>query len=90
MKGRNGVHELMVSNEELIKCINDGSDASEVKGVADRNGMKTLHQDSMLKVREGITTMEEAIATVSPDMDEIEAVLAADSEFKDAVAPEGR
>jgi type IV pilus assembly protein PilB len=30
--------------------------------------MKTLHQDSMLKVKEGLTTIEEAIANVPPDM----------------------
>jgi type IV pilus assembly protein PilB len=30
--------------------------------------MKTLHQDSMLKVKEGLTTMEESIATVPPDL----------------------
>lgn len=37
-----------------------------------RNGMMTLHQDSMLKVKEGLTTMEEAIGTVPPDMEEYE------------------
>jgi type IV pilus assembly protein PilB len=30
--------------------------------------MKTLHQDSLLKVKEGFTTLEEAIANVPPDM----------------------
>ena len=30
--------------------------------------MKSLHQDSMFKVKEGITTMEEAIATVPADL----------------------
>ena len=27
-----------------------------------RGGMKTLHQDSMLKVRSGVSTMEEVLA----------------------------
>jgi type IV pilus assembly protein PilB len=30
--------------------------------------MKTLHQDSLLKVKEGLSTLEEAIACVPPDM----------------------
>jgi type IV pilus assembly protein PilB len=30
--------------------------------------MKTLHQDSMLKVRSGISTIEEVVASVPPDM----------------------
>jgi type IV pilus assembly protein PilB len=31
-------------------------------------GMMTLHQDSMLKVKDGLTTIEEALVTVPPDM----------------------
>ena len=33
-----------------------------------RTGMKSLHQDSMLKVKLGYTTMEEALSNVPPDM----------------------
>lgn len=67
-KGRVGIHELMVSNNELIEGINKGLEAAELKRIAMRAGMKTLHQDSMLKVRDGLTTLEEALATVPPDM----------------------
>jgi type IV pilus assembly protein PilB len=35
------------------------------------DGMKTLHQDSMQKVRAGISTIVEAIATVPSDAEEI-------------------
>jgi type IV pilus assembly protein PilB len=71
-KGRVGIHELMATSEELIKGINEGEEAAIIKRIAMRNGMMTLHQDSMLKVKEGLTTMEEAIATVPPDMEEYE------------------
>jgi type IV pilus assembly protein PilB len=67
-KGRVGIHELMVSNEELIEGINKEAEAAELKKIAIRGGMKTLHQDSILKVKEGLTTIEEAIANVPPDM----------------------
>ncbi|MBC8009741.1 MAG: type II/IV secretion system protein, partial [Burkholderiales bacterium] len=67
-KGRLGIHELMVANNELVEGINKGLEAAELKRIAMRAGMKTLHQDSMLKVKEGLTTLEEAIATVPPDM----------------------
>jgi type IV pilus assembly protein PilB len=43
-------------------------ETAELKRMAMRGGMKTLHQDSLLKVKEGITTLEEAIATVPPDL----------------------
>ena len=67
-KGRVGIHELMTINEELIEGINKEFESAELKKIAMRNGMKTLHQDSMLKVKEGLSTMEEAIATVPPDL----------------------
>ncbi len=67
-KGRVGIHELMITNEELIEAINKGAEAADLKKIAVRGGMKTLHQDSLLKVKDGLTTLEEAIATVPPDM----------------------
>lgn len=67
-KGRIGIHELMVSNEELIEAINKQHEAAELKKIAMRNGMKTLHQDSLLKVKEGLSTLEEAISCVPPDL----------------------
>ena len=67
-KGRVGIHELMITNDELVQGINEGAEAAELKKMAIRAGMKTLHQDSLIKVREGLTTLEEAIATVPPDL----------------------
>jgi type IV pilus assembly protein PilB len=67
-KGRVGIHELMITNDELIEGINKGAEAAELKKMAVRGGMKTLHQDSLIKVKDGLTTIEEAIATVPPDM----------------------
>jgi type IV pilus assembly protein PilB len=67
-KGRIGIHELMVTNEELIEGINKGLETAELKKIAMRGGMKTLHQDSLIKVKEGLTTLEEAIATAPPDL----------------------
>lgn len=67
-KGRVGIHELMVTNEELIDGINKQLETAELKKIAVRGGMKTLHQDSLYKVKDGITTLEEAIATVPPDL----------------------
>jgi len=67
-KGRVGIHELMITTEELIEGINKGLETAELKKIAMRAGMKTLHQDSLLKVKEGLTTIEEAIANVPPDL----------------------
>jgi type IV pilus assembly protein PilB len=67
-KGRVGIHELMAISEELVNGINEEKETAELKKISMRNGMKTLHQDSMLKVKEGLTSMEEAIANVPPDL----------------------
>ncbi len=67
-KGRVGIHELMVTNDELIDAINKEAETAELKKIAQRGGMKTLHQDSLIKVKEGLTTLEEAISTVPPDL----------------------
>ncbi len=67
-KGRVGIHELMITSEELVEAINKELDTAELKKICMRTGMKTLHQDSMLKVKEGVTTFEEALSNVPPDM----------------------
>jgi type IV pilus assembly protein PilB len=67
-KGRLGIHELMTNSEELTAAINKEVEAAELKRIAMRNGMKSLHQDSMLKVKLGYTSMEEALSNVPPDM----------------------
>jgi len=72
MKGRVGIHELMQNNEDLVKAINAGAETATIKRIAMRTGMRTLHQDSLLKVKEGVTTMIEAISTVPPDMIKID------------------
>jgi len=35
----------------------------------------TLHQDSLLKVREGTTTIEEALANVPPDLEDLRHII---------------
>lgn len=72
-KGRVGIHELMQNNEDIIKAINERAETATIKRIAMRTGMRTLHQDSMYKVQEGVTTMMEAIANIPPDMVKLEA-----------------
>jgi type II secretory ATPase GspE/PulE/Tfp pilus assembly ATPase PilB-like protein len=67
-KGRVGIHELMTNSEELTEGINNEVEVAQLKRIAMKNGMKTLHQDSMLKVKMGLTTVEEALSNVPPDL----------------------
>ena len=67
-KGRVGIHELMINSEELTEAINKEVEVAGLKRIAMKNGMKTLHQDSFLKVKMGLTTIEEALSNVPPDL----------------------
>src|SRR4051812_13326760 len=67
-KGRVGIHELMVNCEEIVEAINKEVEVADLKRVCMKSGMKTMHQDSMLKVKMGLTTMEDALANVPADM----------------------
>ena len=67
-KGRVGIHELMTNSEALTEAINKKAEVAELKRIAMKGGMKTLHQDSMLKVKLGLTTIDEALANVPPDL----------------------
>jgi type IV pilus assembly protein PilB len=67
-KGRVGIHELMTNSEELTDGINKEVEVAQLKRIAMKNGMKTLHQDSILKVKMGLTTVEEALSNVPPDL----------------------
>ena len=68
-KGRVGIHELLVNNEELIEAINKEAETAELKRICMKSGMKTLHQDSVFKVKEGLSTLAEALGTVPQDME---------------------
>lgn len=67
MKGRVGIHELMANSHELTAAINEGKETATLKRIAMETGMKTLHQDALLKVSEGTSTLLEAVSTVPPD-----------------------
>jgi type IV pilus assembly protein PilB len=59
----------MLVNDEIRDIINNKGTAEDVRAAAIRNGMITLHKDSMEKVLDGVTSMEEALRTVRPDED---------------------
>jgi type II secretory ATPase GspE/PulE/Tfp pilus assembly ATPase PilB-like protein len=67
-KGRVGIHELMANSEELTRGINQKAETAVLKRMAMRGSMKTLHQDTMLKVKEGLSSILESLTNVPVDM----------------------
>ena len=68
-KGRSGIFELLLVNDEFRSAVNRSADSSELQAIAVRNGMTTLRQDAEEKVRLGITTADEALRSVAADAD---------------------
>jgi len=60
-KGRTGIFELIVINNELQSLILKSSDANVIRNKAIQGGMKTLRQDGIEKVLKGLTTVSEVL-----------------------------
>ena len=58
-KGRTAVHEIMEIDEELRKLIIRGGTADDIRDLAIKKGMRTLYQSGLIKVKKGITSIEE-------------------------------
>ncbi len=66
-KGRLGLYEVMPMKEEVKELILARASTSEVKKEAMRLGMKTLRQSGIMKIREGMTTIEEVLRATVED-----------------------
>jgi type II secretory ATPase GspE/PulE/Tfp pilus assembly ATPase PilB-like protein len=58
-KGRSGIFELLLLNDEFRSAINRNADSSELESIAVKHGMITLREDGAAKVKAGVTTQEE-------------------------------
>ncbi|MCF8204390.1 MAG: Flp pilus assembly complex ATPase component TadA [Methylotenera sp.] len=62
-KGRAGLHELLTVSKDVRRLIQTGARAEELQHAALGEGMRTLRQDGILKVLQGVTTLAEVHAT---------------------------
>ncbi len=63
-KGRSGVHELLVMNDELRNAILQKSPAHEIRQIAETSGMRTLQYDALQKIVMGSTSMDEVVRVI--------------------------
>jgi len=66
-KGRIAVYEVMVLTDELKEFVLSGVSAIDLKREAVRQGMKTLRQSALFKLKHGITTIEEVVRNTASD-----------------------
>ena len=60
-RGRLGVYELLVMNDQIEGLAVARRPASEIKESAIKNGMLTMRQDGILKALDGLTTIDEVL-----------------------------
>ena len=60
-KGRVALYEVMPLKEELKEMILEGASADEIKKTSVRIGMKTLRASGLVKIKDGVTTIEEVL-----------------------------
>ncbi len=59
--GRTGIFELLIMDDEMRRFILSEKDASKIKEMARRKGMRTLREDGWLRVKSGVTSLSEVM-----------------------------
>jgi type IV pilus assembly protein PilB len=63
-KGRSGVHELMIMQDDIRDRILEKAPSHILRQMAVANGMKTLQVDAVSKIVMGITTVDEVLRVI--------------------------
>jgi general secretion pathway protein E len=67
-RGRTGIHEILVIDDEVRGLVMQRADAAAVRRLATSRGMATLRDDGAAKVRDGTTTAEEVLRVTQDDV----------------------
>jgi len=60
-RGRTGLYELMITNDQISQMIIDRAPLHEIIATARKSGLRLLREDGWDKVRRGMTTVEEVL-----------------------------
>jgi len=66
-RGRVGITEILVLTPKVRDLILKRSSELKIKEAARAEGMKTMREDGLDKVKEGLTTLEEVLRITAPD-----------------------
>ncbi|MBL7130168.1 MAG: Flp pilus assembly complex ATPase component TadA [Candidatus Omnitrophica bacterium] len=61
-RGRSAIYEIMLMNERTRESIARGADYQQLREIAKETGMKTLYENGLKKVEQGITSLEETLS----------------------------
>jgi type II secretory ATPase GspE/PulE/Tfp pilus assembly ATPase PilB-like protein len=60
-RGRTGIFELLIMDNETRHLLTSGADSVRIKEAAVKGGMCTLFEDGIRKVAAGVTTLDEVL-----------------------------
>ena len=66
-KGRVGIYEVMIVNEEIRELILQHAPSTKIKQAAFKNGMRSLRQDALVRAKQGLTSIEEVFRVTNAD-----------------------
>jgi type II secretory ATPase GspE/PulE/Tfp pilus assembly ATPase PilB-like protein len=61
-KGRAGIHELLIMNDDMRALLLKEIAAGPIRNLARKDGMRTMLEDGLIKATKGVTTTEEILA----------------------------
>jgi type IV pilus assembly protein PilB len=64
-KGRVGIYQVMPITEEIQRIIMSNGNSIDIADQARREGVRDLRQSALLKVKQGVTSLEEVEATTN-------------------------
>jgi len=63
-RNRIGIYEVLEVNDDIRTLIVSRADASQIKQMAVKSGMRTMLEDGLMKAQQGITTIEEVLRII--------------------------
>ncbi|MDH4163181.1 MAG: ATPase, T2SS/T4P/T4SS family [Nitrospirota bacterium] len=66
-KGRVALYEVMPIKDEIKELVLQGASVLEIKKKAVELGMKTLRMNGLIKIKEGMTSLDEVLENTFPD-----------------------
>jgi type IV pilus assembly protein PilB len=68
-KGRTGIYELVVVNDDIRDMISNGASTDELRAACIRHGMVSLRESGLRAIYNGVTTIEEVVRETVLDSD---------------------
>jgi type IV pilus assembly protein PilB len=64
-KGRTGIYQVLPMSEAIGRLIMEGGNAMQIADIAGREGVATMHESGLRKVKAGITSLEEINSVIT-------------------------